>query len=203
MKPCEMTEQEKGEKKESFVPEVSKHRAGDSLAVDLLHPAHHLEHRNQYIRTKQSHHRHHCCLSIWMVRRNTNQAITTQMARSNQSRPGALCISPCTCELLGRRHQLLQVQSPPRLHLQSPLSAAPAPETCFGNLLTRDWNTWSRLLNISTILASFERPSTLPQGVYSPRYKWIGLCMEHLATRKITDGNVAHEGDQVVLAQAR
>ena len=76
MKPCEMTEQEKGENFFSSVPEVSKHGAGDSLAVDLLHPAHHLEHRNEYIWTKQSHIRQHCRLSIWMVRRNTNQAIT-------------------------------------------------------------------------------------------------------------------------------
>ena len=33
-----MTQQEK----EIFVPEVAKHRAGDRLAIDLLHPTHHL-----------------------------------------------------------------------------------------------------------------------------------------------------------------
>ena len=32
----------KVEKNESPVPEVAKHRAGDSLAVDLLDPTHHL-----------------------------------------------------------------------------------------------------------------------------------------------------------------
>ena len=74
---------------------------------------------------------------------------------------------PCTCDLLGRRRQLLQVQSLPTLHSQSPSSGALAPGEVVFESCSCDCNTWSLLLNISTILASFERPSTLPQGVYS------------------------------------
>ena len=128
---------------------------------------------------------------------------------------------PCTCDLLVQRRQLLRVQLLPTLHSQSPSSGALAPGEVVFESCSCDCNTWSLLLNISTILASFERPSTLKQGVYSlslmshrqsncPRV-WvrnkilegfgIGLWMEHLATRKIPYWYMAHEGDQVVLAQ--
>ena len=145
--------------------------------------------------------------------------ITSREREMNGNREGRK-VWPCTCDLLGQRRQLLRVQLLPTLHLQSPSSAALAPGEVVFESCSCDCNTWSLLLNISTILASFERPSTLKQGVYSLSlmshrqsncpHVWVteqnfrreGLwIVEHLATRKIPYWYMAHEGDQVVLAQ--
>ena len=62
---------------------------------------------------------------------------------------------------------------------------------------TAGGQTCSLLLNISTILASLERPSTCRE-----RYVEESGTVADLAPGEVADGDVAHEGDEVVLAQA-
>ena len=62
---------------------------------------------------------------------------------------------------------------------------------------TAGGQTCSLLLNTSTILASLERPSTCRErGVEESG------TVAHLAPGEVAYGDVAHEGDEVVLAQA-
>ena len=124
---------------------------------------------------------------IWADRKFWRMAIPTHHAHVTCSDDDANsrwfdCLPHCIRNLPGQ----------PLLHLSE------------GRLpISRDCKTWSRLQNISTILASLERPSTLKKRVYffTPTEKEVRLWMDHLAARKIPDGYMANDGDQVVLTQ--
>ena len=124
---------------------------------------------------------------IWADRKFWRMAIPTHHAHVTCSDDNANsrwfdCLPHCIRNLPGQ----------PLLHLSE------------GRLpISRDCKTWSRLQNISTILASLERPSTLKKRVYflTPTEKEVRLWMDHLAARKIPDGYMANDGDQVVLTQ--
>ena len=105
-----------------FVPEVAKHRAGDRLAIDLLHPTHHLsKERREKIHRESS-------LTIRDVHADAGNAEWCGYMGRSQILTHGHPYSPCTCDLLGRQRQLPLVRLPPTLHSQSPWSAALAPE---------------------------------------------------------------------------